>query len=250
MATQEFYIRNETDTEARGPFTIEQLMSLIDSSQVTPTTLYYDPTSEQWTAIQEDAVLKDSLFPDKKKLVMRSAPKMETLNRVSNTSAPIMVDDLLAAAEGKTSETKGMKDPYATMARAAGLGRWSAILALLAAAAGEVLPSTEVITAMDPMKILLNPIVIFGALDLFLAVILGLGAVAFYPFVRFRAALGLGFIGFIFFTHGQPDLLLGLAAGSLGLYCLTVFVTNFPVILSALLAIGGFAFVTWTLLSS
>jgi hypothetical protein len=250
MATQEFYIRNETDTEARGPFTIEQLTSLIDSSQVTPATLFYDPTAEQWTAIEQDAVLKESLFPEKKKLAMRSVPKMETLNRESNTSAPIKVDDLLAAAEGKTADTKGMADPYSSMARAAGLGRWSAILALLAAAAGEVLPSSDVITEMDPMKILVNPLVIFGALDLFLAVMLGLGAVTLYPFVRFRAALGMGFIGFIFFTHGQPDLLLGLAAGSLGLYCVTIFVTYFPVILSALLAIGGFAFVTWKLLSS
>ena len=72
MATQEFYIRNETDTEARGPFTIEQLSSLIDSGQVTPGTLYYDATTEQWTGIDQDAALKEVLFPEKKRLTMRS----------------------------------------------------------------------------------------------------------------------------------------------------------------------------------
>ena len=70
-------------------------------------------------------------------------------------------------------------------------------------------------------------------------------------FASFRLIflLGFGFFGFIFFTHSQPDLLIALAGGSLGLYCCTVFVTYFPVILSALMAIAGFAFVSWQLLS-
>ena len=65
--------------------------------------------------------------------------------------------------------------------------------------------------------------IILGALDLFVAVVLGLGVVAFYPLVRFRAALGFGFFGFIFFTHGQPDLLHRSCRGfawALLLYCL------------------------------
>ena len=34
MATQEFYIRSATETEARGPFTQEQLSSLTEAGQV------------------------------------------------------------------------------------------------------------------------------------------------------------------------------------------------------------------------
>jgi hypothetical protein len=249
MATQEFYIRNETDTEARGPFTIEQLSSLIDSGQVTTTTLFYDANTEQWTAIDQDQALKEVLFPEKKRLTMRAVPASDTLIKERGTSAPILVNDLLAAAEGRTTDTKGRKDPHAAMAAAAGIGRWSAILALVLAAAGELLPSAELIQEMDAMKIITNPMIILGALDLFVAVILGLGVVSFYPFVRFRAALGFGFFGFIFFTHSQPDLLIALAGGSLGLYCCTVFVSYFPVILSAFMAIAGFAFVGWQLLS-
>jgi hypothetical protein len=249
MATQEFYIRNETDTEARGPFTIEQMISLIDSSQVTPATLFYDATAEQWTPIEQDAALKETLFPEKKKLSIRSAPVMETLNKESTKSAPIMVDDLLAAAEGRTTETRGKKDPTAGMARAAGMGRWAAILSLLAAAAGELVPSADVIMKFEPMAIIMNPLIIFGVLDLFLAVILALGVVAFYPFVRFRAMLGLGFLGFIFFTHNQPDLLIAVTAGSIGLYCSTAFVSMLPVIVSAILALGGFGLMAWRLLS-
>ena len=102
---------------------------------------------------------------------------------------------------------------------------------------------------MDPLKIAVAPLVLLGALDLFIAVNLALGVVAFYPFVRFRAALGFGFVGFIFFTHGQSDMVLALAAGSIGLYCCTAFVSLVPVILSTLLAVAGFAFVSWSLMS-
>jgi hypothetical protein len=249
MATQEFYIRNETDTEARGPFTIEQLSSLIDSSQVTPTTLFYDATAEQWTPIEQDTSLKGTLFPEKRKFTMRVAEKRDPLAKERGTSSPIMINDMLAAAEGRTSETKGHKDPNEAMARAAGTGRWAAIIALIVAAAGELLPSYDIIMAMDPAKIVANPLVILGAVDLFMAVILALGVVALYPVIRFRAALGLGFLGFIFFAHGQLDLILALAAGSLGLYCCTIFVRYLPVVISAVLAIGGFAFVSWKLLS-
>ncbi len=40
--TQEFYIRSENDTDARGPFTQDQLSSLVEAQQVDGSTLYYD----------------------------------------------------------------------------------------------------------------------------------------------------------------------------------------------------------------
>lgn len=249
MATQEFYIRNETDTEARGPFNFEQLASLIDSNQVTPETLFYDATSEQWTMISANPELKESLFPEKKKLNVRAKERLETVNKRTGGAAPITVSDMLAAAEGRTSETSGKRDPTESMARAAATGRWAGILTLLLAAAGELLPSSDALMAMDLRLILEQPLVMLGVLDLFLAVVLALGVVTMYPFVRFRAALGLGFVGFILWTKGQPVTVAALAAGSLGLYCTTIFVRWIPVFISALLGLGGFAFVAWALLS-
>ena len=41
MATQEFYIRTASETEAHGPFTQEQLISLAEAGKVDPQTLYY-----------------------------------------------------------------------------------------------------------------------------------------------------------------------------------------------------------------
>ena len=46
----EYYIRGLNDTEARGPFSMEQLRSLTESSDpaknVTPETYFYDATSQ------------------------------------------------------------------------------------------------------------------------------------------------------------------------------------------------------------
>jgi hypothetical protein len=249
MATQEFYIRNETDTEARGPFTLEQLTSLTDSGQLTPATLFYDANTEQWTPIETSAELKAAIFPEKKKLVVRPKQNLDALNKEVEGAAPITVNDMLAAAEGRTADTKDKKDPAEDMARAAALGRWAAVLSLILAAAGEIQPSTDALLEMDPAKILAQPLTILGAIDVLLAVILSLGVVSFYPFVRFRAALGLGFLGFIFWTHGQALPFLALCAGSAGLYLCTIFVSYLPVVIAAALSLGGLAYVTWQLLS-
>ena len=42
MVPQEIYIRNASDTEARGPFNLEQLTSLAENEQVTRETVFYN----------------------------------------------------------------------------------------------------------------------------------------------------------------------------------------------------------------
>ena len=63
MAMQEIYLRNATDTEARGPFNLEQLTSLADAGQVTAETLIYDTAAEQWVALGTNAELMAAAFP-------------------------------------------------------------------------------------------------------------------------------------------------------------------------------------------
>lgn len=249
MAMEEIYIRSETETEARGPFNLEQLVSLADTGQVTAETLFYDATTEQWAAIGSNSELMGQIFPQRKKLKIKGKVKMDLLNQEGDSAAPITVDEMLAAAEGRTAETSGRADPAIAMARAAAIGRWSVILTLLVAAAGELLPAVDVIMAVDYKAMLDFPFIALGALDLFLAVIVALGVVSVYPFIRFRAALGIGFMGFFFWIHGQPMPLLALAAGSLGLYVCTVFVSYLPVFISAALGLAGFGAVSWFLIS-
>ena len=249
MAMEEIYIRNETDTEARGPFNLEQLVSLVDTGQVKAETLFYDATTEQWAPIGSNPELMAQVFPQKKKLKIKSKVKMETLNTETDSAAPITVDDMLAAAEGRTAETSGRQDPTIAMARAAAIGRWAIILMLLLATAGEVLPAVDAIMAGDVPKLLGHPLVALGAFDLFLATMLGLGVVSFYPFIRFRAALGLGFVGFFFWVNGHPLPVVALAGGSLGLYLCTIFVSYVPVLVFGALGICGLGAISWHLIS-
>jgi hypothetical protein len=251
MATQEFYVRNEPETEARGPFNLEQLLSLAENGQVTAETLYYEASTEQWTAISENAELKAAIFPEKKKLQMRTKGQAPTMvSAASDSRPPITVDDMLAAAEGRTADTKDRLDPAIAMARAAAIGCWSGVLMLLLSAAGGLLPSIDFLMKFKVEGLLDHPLVIFGVIDVMLAVLLMLGMVAAYPLVRFRAAIGLGFLGFVFFTQGQMLPLLAIAGGAVSLYLSTICVSLLSVIVVALIGIAGMAGVAWQMIST
>lgn len=248
MAMQEIYIRNATDTEARGPFNLEQITSLADAGQVTAETLIYDATAEQWITLSSNAEIMAAVFPEKKKLSLK--PKeIKTLNKTDENAKAITVDDMLAAAHGRTADTSDKADPEIAMMRAAKVGMWSAVAALVIAACGALLPNSDALLSMEAGQILARPIILLGVLDIGLAVMLALGMVSLYPFVRFRAALGFGFIGFIFFAQGQPLPIILAAAGASGLYLATILVSMLPVLISAGAAIGGFGALSWYLIS-
>ena len=249
MAAQEFYIREASEAEARGPFNQEQLISLAETGQLTADTLWYDPAIEDWASIGSNDELKASLFPEKRKLRMK-AKDIIPVQKSTDSLAPITVEDMLAGAEGRTDDTKDKKDPAEAQARAARIGMWSAVVCLILAAAGEILPAADAIAAMDVGKLMGQPLAFLGALDLFVATMLGLGVVTFYPIVRFRAAAGLGFFGFLFFAQGLPLPMVAVLAGSAGLYFATVWVDFMPVVVASALGLAGSAGAAYFLLSS
>ena len=239
MATQEFYIRSASETEARGPFSVEQLVSLAETGQVTLETLYYDANAEKWIVIGENTEVHTLVFPEKKKLVIKKDPQVSMLNKETDDRAPISVQDMLAAAEGRTEDTKDKSAGMVMADRCAKVGLWGCIFMLIIAAAAEILPSIEVLTKFTPAGLLHAPLVILGVLDVFLAVMLLLGVVSLYPFIRFRAMLGLGFLGFVFWTRGENTPLLAALAGSVGLYMCTVFMSYVPITIGLALGLGG-----------
>lgn len=247
MAMQELYLRNATETEARGPFNVQQVADLAEAGQVTADTLIYDANSEQWVALSSNAELMEQVFPQKKKLVLKQK-EIKTLNKQDEGAKPITVNDMLDAAEGRTDDTKGKSDPEIAMARAAKIGMIGAIATLVASAAALILPGTEALMSMEAAKLIQKPLVLLGALDLILAVLLGLGMTTLYPFVRFRAALGLGILGFMFYAQGETTPLLAVAAGSTGLYLCTVFVSIVPAIIAAAAGVAGMGFLAWQIL--
>ena len=241
----EYYVRGVNDTEARGPFSMEQLRSLSETDDpakgISPETYYYDAATEQWLQLGSNAHLKATLWPEKKKMGFKQK-EFVSVNAEKSESAPaITVQEFLAAAEGKTDETKGKKDKSELMMKAAQWGTRSAAIISLLSAIALILPSIDLLMALDFVKLADKPFVYLGVIDAFVGLLLLLGVINIYPFVRFRAVFGLGFLGFLFMTQGQLTPMIAVAAGSAGLYFCTIFLSIIPLAVAALVGLGGMA---------
>lgn len=250
MAPQEYYIRNESDTEARGPFNLEQMTSLAENGQITNETVYYDAEAEKWVSVGSDEALKAQLFPEKKKLGLKAKEDIKSLNATEESVPPIEVADMLAAAEGRTEDTKDKKDLTEDLARAAKIGMYCCTASVFVSGLSLLAPSIDTIVAGNYPKLLTQPFAILGAIDLLILLALLLQAVQIYPFVRFRAAVGAGFLGIFFYTQGDATTALAAVAGSVGLYFSTVFTNMAAVLLTTVLALGGMGYFAYTLLTT
>jgi hypothetical protein len=236
----EFYVRGINDAEARGPFSLEQLGSLAEAGQLTPDTYYYDAGTEQWLTLDSNTEMKAAIWPEKRKLGFKQA-EFKAVNQDMGSAPPITVQQFLDAAEGRTDDTKGKKDKSLDMMRAAMWGTRGAAVMLLISAVALSLPSIDSIIAMDFAKMLERPLIILGVVDLVLGILLMLGVISLYPFVRFRAVFGLGFLGFILWSQGNNTAVVALGAGSAGLYFATIFLSYLPLGVALLAGIGGMA---------
>jgi hypothetical protein len=239
--TQEFYIRKATETDARGPFTLEQLTSLAETGQLDAETLYYDATAENWAPINGNPALMEALFPAKKTLRVKpkSDSQVKPLNTVASDDRPITVSEMLLAAEGRTADTKDKADPSIAHGRAAAVGLYAGMAVLFITAIAYILPHIDVLFAFELGGILQNPLCLFGLLNLVLGVCLALGAVGTYPAVRFAAMIGFGFAGTIFYLQGETLPLAFSAAAGFGLFFCTLLLNLPGVIVSAVLGFVG-----------
>lgn len=246
-STEEYYIRKEGDEDSRGPFTVEQLSSLVEAGQVDKQTFYYDALTEKWVEIQSNADLVTVLFPQKKKLSIRAKDGVTAVNRqLTEEEEPITVEEMLAAAKGETEETKDKKDLTIGQARAALWGLRLLSLIMLISSAGLLVSHMDLLADLDFYPLISNPLVVFGAVDLVLALLLFLEVTSIYSLVRFRAVLGMGFFSIYFVAAQEPLPALAAAVGSLAIYCLTL-VARLPSVFSfgilGLAGMGGFAYV-------
>ncbi len=239
MANQEIYVRGASDTEARGPFTMEQLVSLVEAGQVSTETYFYDSVTEQWLLISSSPQMKALLWPEKRKMGFKQKEFKAVNEEKSNSESPITVQQFLAAAEGKTEDTKDKQDKSVMMMNASIWGTRSAALICLLSAAALILPGIDAIMAGDWAKMAQTPLIFLGGVDVFIGLLLLLGVITIYPFVRFRAVFGLGLMGFLFMTQDQVTAMIAVAAGSVGLYFCTIFLSYIPLAVAALVGIGG-----------
>ena len=243
MSTQEFYIRGEHDTDARGPFTQDQLASLVEAQQVDGSTLYYDAALEQWVPISTNESLLAFLFPEKRRLKVRPKEEIESLNVEQAGDAPIRVEDMLAAAEGRTSDTRGKGDPKYAAERVAGVGRYLLILTLLVSMFAMLMHGNnlELVYSTDFVGMATDPFIVLGLIDVFFVIVLLLGSTHFYPAVRFRALFAVGLLGFMYFLNGDYQMMIAVGAGTLGAYFMTLAVSWVALMPAAFLGLGGMA---------
>jgi len=250
---EEFYIRAPDSTDSRGPYSPAQIASLAEADQVTQETLYYDEGKEAWATIVSNEELAHVVFPTKKRLALRAREAAPPPLQGNDAGSDLSVDSMLAAAEGQTEDTRHRKRSQRSASRAASLSPIVIGIILLLSATGMIYPSIDLIqTLIDGeeswFKLLSQPGVIVGAIDILFALACFLAATEVYPLIRFRVALGLGFFGYYFWAMGDDLMALGVVLGSLSVFVATMTLSIFWLLFFAVLGIvsmGYFALMSF-----
>jgi len=274
--SEAYYIREPDVEEAEGPFPVEHLQSWGEIGRISAETLYYDDELEAWAKIGSNEALKAQIFPVKKKLVLKKMdePEPEPAPRESaagestepttaedeeDAAEKPSVDAMLAAAEGNTEETRYIRQQQQSREKAASLSLPVLATIMAVSALTYIYPSWDIIQLFleenpDAMGAALQqPLLFLGALDLFFALTLVLGATSVFPLLRFRAMLGSGFFAVTYWTaglYGDPHgmlVALCLLASGLAVFVITLTLNLRLVLLFAcigLAGIAGFAYFT------
>jgi hypothetical protein len=158
----------------------------------------------------------------------------------------LSVDDLLSAAEGQTDEMTELREARKWRDRAVSMAMpLMAILMLLSGAALLYPWRDEIVKVITDgenwMSLVEQPRIILGAVDILLALLLGLAVASVYMVLRLRLAIGLGYLGYLAFAEheaGSPAAaieMLALAIFSTGVFICTV-TTRFALMLLCALA--------------
>jgi hypothetical protein len=232
-----FYLRDDADTDARGPYRLEQLISLAEAGHLDRDTLYYNEEREEWLTIAEDEELLKEVFPEKKGLslakpgggqtIVKSGRGRETESggNTEDELPGVSVDEALAAAEGRTEETKHLRkrERESNLAAVITTPLLGVMMTLMSVALLylHVDLLMRAIPARDWMQ-LLEPILVVGLVDLVLAILLFLSVTDLYPLLRVRGIAGIGFFGYIFWAGGGTFLALATIVIGLALLVTTL----------------------------
>jgi hypothetical protein len=241
---QDYHLREPDSTESQGPYTLKQLISLADNSQISTNTLYYDDDQKAWVAIHSNETLAKQLFPERTVLHLnKTRPSTEPLNKPEVAQEVISVEDMLAAAEGKTEETKHLKKKQELAEKAAALSMPILAAIMLLSAAGFLAGDYKAWLALfdegDFGAILRNPLWVVGLVDAFIAICLFLSVSEIFPLLRFRAMLGLGYFTYIYWAWNEPYALIASAGASLAMFIGTLTLNFYAMIAVGIVGIGG-----------
>lgn len=242
----EYHIRKPDSENAQGPYDLPQLQGLLENGIITPDYLYFDESAGQWKAFAENADLKEALFPEEKRLILKKREKKSTgLNATDSESKEISVDEMLANAEGQTEETKHLTESIKWQERAASICLPGMAAIFLLSAAGAMLPELSFIAELfrekEWFRLLSHPLMILALVDLFLALCCILGATDAFPIVRFRAAVGLGYFGYVYWAFGDPHASIAVIVASAALFMATLslnFILTLACVVSGIAGMG------------
>mgnify|MGYP006268944709 CR=1 FL=1 len=266
----DYYVRSPEAEQADGPFSLEQLRELADSGILRPETLVYSEGMEDFVAFSERPELWESIRgPAKPSLRLKRKPVegaepgegAETAGPTKKKkAAPPSADEggesgdigrMLAAAEGKTEQTRYVQRLRKSRERAVAILLPGLVLMLFASVAVVVRPQWEEIYGMIRSAdysfdlLLGNWILLFAIVDFALAIGIGLGQTALFGLLRFRAGFGLGFFLFLFYSRQEWEALAAVEALQLGMIGATLCARFFSTLLFVLLGLAGGGFLVW-----
>lgn len=275
---EEYYIKHSESDEARGPYTLAALKELVANGNLKRTAYYYDEDKDAFVSFEDTPDLWHQIQPPPKvglKLkrttpvpVPESTPGTEdpsgkSLQKTPAPAAPekstgmeesIDLNQVFASAEGKTPGTRHTRRPARTQHWAASILLPGLVLAMLAFVGSLVYayfdPLSEMVKNTDysPGILLDNWILFFALVDFLLLLVIGLGQTGVFPFLRFRAALGLGFFGYVLYSLQAWEALAAISAYQAGLIGATLMARFLPTLCILLVAIGGsgyFGYLIW-----
>lgn len=245
----EYYIKQPDTDHARGPLSLEQLMSLAESGMATEETLLYDEISEKWKPISSYPELIPVLFPEKRTLVLNREEVAPTEKEVTyevasgNKNPDVSAENILAAAAGNTKETRHIGRVKNSIEKAAGLAIPGIGLVLLLNAVALIYPGIPtIIDSVQNQSILMsfkNPLILMGVTHLVISALVFMGVTTLFPFVRVLASITFGFTTYLFWAWDNPLLIIAGALMSIGLFISTVSLRYGWMLLSLMMGVIG-----------
>ncbi|GHC08165.1 hypothetical protein [Cerasicoccus arenae] len=240
----EYYIQEPGSEEAKGPYDVGRIADLIEAGKASETTLYYDEDREDWLPLMECEEIRLAVNPVQKPLSLRPKDISEdSLNHDDEHLPELKVDQMLAAAEGNTDETRHLKKKHRAAETAAAISLPALAVIMLMAAIVDIWPNVAVISTIqedgDYGLLISHPLLVVGVADLFLTLCCILSVTDAFPLIRFRMMLGFGYFTYIFWSWGDQTMMIAVAVSSFAAWFCTITLNLYAMIACAVLGIVG-----------
>jgi len=225
------YIRTPDHDSSRGPFDIAKLQTLAEAGQIDLNTLYYDEEQQEWIPIAIKQTLRAAVFPQRKKLKLKTrAPKVALEDNSASSGLlgepagrSTSIKDLLNAAASNAEQRSQLQKSSRRGSRMSPLTLAIMMFGSATTFCAPHLTQIKNIFKDQNYATLLNhPLLLLGLIDALLAILLLFAVTEIYPIIRSRAMLLLSSGCYLGWAMSDPHLIgLSLAAG-LAMFLLTV----------------------------